>query len=45
LPERHVVRVLRADSGFFDQQLLGFLEQRGLHCSSSALVRVSEAVC
>jgi hypothetical protein len=31
LPERHVVRVLRADSGFFDQQLLGFLEQRGLH--------------
>jgi hypothetical protein len=30
LPERHVVRVLRADSGFFDQQLLGFLEQRDL---------------
>ena len=30
LPERHVLRVLRADSGFFDQQLLGFLEQREL---------------
>ena len=30
LPERHVLRVLRADSGFFDQELLGFLEQRGL---------------
>ena len=31
LPEKHAIRVLRADSGFFDQQLLGFLEQRGLH--------------
>ncbi|HWF39046.1 MAG TPA: IS1380 family transposase [Candidatus Acidoferrales bacterium] len=30
LPERHVLRVWRADSGFFDQELLGFLEQRGL---------------
>src|SRR5260370_1639184 len=30
LPERHAIRVVRADSGFFDQQLLGFLEQRGL---------------
>lgn len=30
LPERHGLRVLRADSGFFDQELLGFLEQRGL---------------
>jgi hypothetical protein len=30
LPERHVLRVLRADSGFFDQQLLSFLEQREL---------------
>ena len=30
LPEKHTIRVVRADSGFFDQQLLGFLEQRGL---------------
>ena len=30
LPEQHAIRVLRADAGFFDQQLLGFLEQRGL---------------
>jgi hypothetical protein len=30
LPDKHVVRVVRADAGFFDQQLLGFLEQRGL---------------
>jgi hypothetical protein len=30
LPEKHAVRLVRADSGFFDQQLLGFLEQRGL---------------
>jgi len=30
LPEKHVLRVVRADAGFFDQQLLGFLEQRGL---------------
>ena len=29
LPEKHAVRVVRADAGFFDQQLLGFL-QRGL---------------
>jgi hypothetical protein len=30
LPGKHVLRVVRADAGFFDQQLLGFLEQRGL---------------
>jgi hypothetical protein len=30
LPENHGLRVVRADAGFFDQQLLGFLEQRGL---------------
>jgi len=30
LPEKHALRVVRADSGFFDQQLLEFLEQRGL---------------
>jgi hypothetical protein len=30
LPEKHSLRVLRADAGFFGQQLLGFLEQRGL---------------
>jgi hypothetical protein len=30
LPEKHRIRVLRADAGFFDQQLLSFLEQRGL---------------
>ncbi|HEX2713860.1 MAG TPA: IS1380 family transposase [Candidatus Acidoferrales bacterium] len=30
LPEKHTLRVVRADAGFFDQQLLGFLEQRGL---------------
>src|SRR6266478_2831897 len=29
-PEKHALRVVRADAGFFDQQLLGFLEQRGL---------------
>jgi hypothetical protein len=28
LPEKHSIRVVRADAGFFDQQLLGFLEQR-----------------
>ena len=27
LPERHVIRVVRADAGSFDQQLLGFLKQ------------------
>ncbi len=31
LPGNHSLRVVRADAGFFDQQLLGFLEQRGLH--------------
>ena len=31
LPEKHALRVVRADAGFFDQQLLGFLEERGLH--------------
>lgn len=31
LPEKHRLRVVRADAGFFDQQLLGFLEERGLH--------------
>ena len=30
LPGQHALRVVRADAGFFDQQLLGFLEQRGL---------------
>jgi hypothetical protein len=30
LPEQHAIRVVRADAGFFDQQLLGFLEQREL---------------
>jgi len=30
LPETHALRVVRADAGFFDQPLLGFLEQRGL---------------
>ena len=30
LPEKHAIRMVRADAGFFDQQLLGFLEQRGL---------------
>jgi hypothetical protein len=30
LPGKHALRVVRADAGFFDQQLLGFLEQRGL---------------
>ena len=30
LPEKHALRVVRADAGFFDQQLLGFLEQREL---------------
>jgi len=30
LPEKHPLRVVRADAGFFDQQLLGFLEQCGL---------------
>jgi len=30
LPEKHAIRVVRADAGFFDQQLLGFLEQREL---------------
>jgi len=31
LPKKHAIRVVRADSGFFDQQLLGFLEDRELH--------------
>lgn len=31
LPEGWRIRCLRADSGFFDQALLGFLEERGLH--------------
>jgi hypothetical protein len=30
LPKQHTIRVVRADAGFFDQQLLGFLEQREL---------------
>jgi hypothetical protein len=30
LPGQLALRVVRADAGFFDQQLLGFLEQRGL---------------
>lgn len=30
LTEKQWIRVVRADAGFFDQQLLGFLEQRGL---------------
>jgi hypothetical protein len=30
LPGKQAIRVVRADAGFFDQQLLGFLEQRGL---------------
>ena len=30
LPGKHALRVVRADAGFFDQQLLGFLDQRGL---------------
>ena len=30
LPRKHAIRVVRADAGFFDQQLLGFLEQREL---------------
>ncbi len=30
LPEKHAIRVVRADAGFFDQQLLSFLEQREL---------------
>jgi hypothetical protein len=30
LPDKHILRVVRADAGFFDQQLLGFWEQRGL---------------
>jgi hypothetical protein len=30
LPQRLRVRVVRADAGFFDQKLLGFLEERGL---------------
>ena len=30
LPQRLGVRVVRADAGFFDQKLLGFLEERGL---------------
>jgi hypothetical protein len=29
LPDEHTLRVVRVDAGFFDQQLLGFLEQRG----------------
>jgi len=27
---KHALRIVRADAGFFDQELLGFLEQRGL---------------
>ena len=30
LGSRHRIRVVRADSGFFDDQLLSFLEERGL---------------
>jgi hypothetical protein len=30
LPAPHALRIVRADAGFFDQELLGFLEQRGL---------------
>jgi hypothetical protein len=30
LPGKHSLRVVRADAGFLDQQLLGFLEHRGL---------------
>jgi len=30
LPGKHAFAWWRADAGFFDQQLLGFLEQRGL---------------
>ena len=30
MPEKHAIRVVRADAGFFDQQLLSFLEQREL---------------
>jgi hypothetical protein len=30
LPRKYAIRVVRADAGFCDQQLLGFLEQRGL---------------
>jgi len=30
LPEKHAIRVVRADAGFLDQPWLGFLEQRGL---------------
>jgi Transposase DDE domain group 1 len=30
LPAKHVLRRVRADAGFLDQELLGFLEQRGL---------------
>jgi hypothetical protein len=33
LPEKHTFRVVRADAGFFGQQLLGSLEQRGLSYS------------
>ena len=29
LPRKYAIRVVRADAGFFEQQLLGFLEQRG----------------
>jgi hypothetical protein len=30
LLEKDALRVVRADSGFLDQALMGFLEQRGL---------------
>jgi hypothetical protein len=30
LEEKHRIRVVRADAGFFDQKLLSFLEERGL---------------
>jgi hypothetical protein len=36
LPATWRIRTLRADSGFFDQNLLGFLEQRGLSYVISA---------
>jgi len=37
LPKKTTIRVVRADAGFFDQQLLGFLEQRGVlhHCGAA----------
>jgi hypothetical protein len=29
LPEKHAIRVLRADAGFFDRQVLGFWSSAG----------------